>query len=268
MKRLATLALSVAAAVLALALTACGSQASSSASSASAASTSAASSAASSGASSLSAASTSAASSSASAEASSSAHAALSAASQDASSSASSEFAAECVDEHGNITLYALTELTGVQLETLLTQQGYVWNEKNNWVRETDGADFASVDEENVVSRDAYAQMTEKGDAIRILAMNMVAGYESPEAALRGNAKCSVEDSFFDGDAGIAIFHGPSMKEYFAIITPSGENLATILVFSEESLSSGLADKYLGTEVGHSLQEAWKNATGKEGYGH
>ena len=147
------------------------------------------------------------------------------------------DFVDECTDEHGNITLYALTELKGWQLETLLDQQGYVWDgDECVWVREADGASFAAVKETGAYTQDTYAAMNEKGGAIVAMGLNNVAGYATPQEALSGNARCVIEDSYFTDDGeGIAVFYGPSMKEYLAIIGKNTENTTLIMVFSQEA---------------------------------
>ena len=152
---------------------------------------------------------------------------------------------------------------------TLLDQQGYKWNEGEClWLRPEDGASFAAIKETGPYTIDTYNEMNEKGGAIVAIGLNVVAGYKDPQEALKGNAQCVVEDSFFDGTDGIAIFYGPTMKEYLAIISQNSESTAQFMIFSKEAVGSGMADEYLGTTVGGSFQEVWKSVTGKDSYGH
>ena len=179
------------------------------------------------------------------------------------------DFVSDCIDEHGNVTLYALTELKGWQLETLLDQQGYAWDDdKYTWLRPEDGASFSAYKQTGFYTQETYNEMNEKGGAIVAMGFQVVAGYKDPQAALSGNAKCVIEDSYFNGTDGIAIFYGPSMKEYLAIISANSESTAQFIIFSQEAVASGLADEALGTQVGGSFQEVWKNATGQDSYGH
>ena len=67
------------------------------------------------------------------------------------------DFVDECTDKYGNVTLYALTELKGWQLETLLDQQGYRWDESQyGWIRASDGANYS-----------AWKETGESGDRLR-----------------------------------------------------------------------------------------------------
>ena len=179
------------------------------------------------------------------------------------------DFVDECTDEHGNVTLYSLTELKGWQLETLLDQQGYKWNESDlAWVRQEDGAQFSAYKQTGTYTQQTYDEMNEKGGAIVAIGFNIVAGYKDAEAALKGNAKCVVEDSYFNNGEGIAIFYGPSMKEYLAIISPYSESTTQFMIFSKEAVGSGMLDQAMGEQVGGSFQEVWKAVTGQDSYGH
>ena len=180
------------------------------------------------------------------------------------------DFVDECTDKYGNVTLYALTELKGWQLETLLDQQGYRWDESQySWIRASDGANYSAWKETGVYTRETYDQMNEKGGAIVCIGLNVVAGYNSAQEALKGAARCVVEDSYFDdNNGGIAVFYGPSMKEYLAIINMNDEGKVLFMTFSKEAVATGVFDQVVGEQVGDSFDDIWKAVTGKDHYGH
>ena len=170
------------------------------------------------------------------------------------------DFQDECIDEHKNISLYALTELKGWQVATLLDQLEYTWeySDANTWTREYDGAAFRAVKESGAYTIDTYNEMNEKGGCLVGVAYSVVAGYPDAQSALSGNARCVIEDSYFrDDGSGIAIFYGPSMKEYLVIVTPFSESTALFTVFSQEAVGSGSADELLNIETGGSFQALW-----------
>ena len=179
------------------------------------------------------------------------------------------DFVDECTDEHENISLYALTELKGWQVATLLDQQQYEWNDQDlTWVRPMDGAAFTAFKETGPYTIDTYNEMNEKGGAIAAVGISIVAGYPDSKAALTGNAQCVVEDSYFGNDgSGIAIFYGPSMKEYLVLITPNSESTTQFMIFSKEAVGSGMADEALGATTGGSFKAMWKMVTGEDHYG-
>lgn len=184
-------------------------------------------------------------------------------------SSSGFDFVDDCIDEHGNITLYALTDLKGWQLQTLLDQQGYEWNGKTcAWVRPEDGASFFAYKETGVFTESDYAAANEAGGAIVAVGSNIVAGYKDAEAAYRSNVKCVTVDSYFANGEGLVIFYGPSMKEYLAFVTPYTESTMQILIFSQEAVGSGMLDEISGQQYGGSFKEVWKTVTGRDSYGH
>lgn len=178
------------------------------------------------------------------------------------------DFEDTCIDEHENVTLYALTELKGWELATLLDQQGYAWNEDiNTWMRPYDGASYAALKGSGEYTIDDYNAANEKGGGILAFGFNNVAGYKDSQAALAGNAQCAVEDSYFVGDDGVAVIYGPSMKEYLVLISKSSESTHQLMVVSQEAIGSGFLDDVLGEEAGGTLQDVWTNLTGEESIG-
>ena len=166
----------------------------------------------------------------------------------------------ECTDEHGNISLYALTELKGWQVATLLDQQEYTWEleSADTWTRTYDGAAFRAMNKDGNFTLDTYNEMNGKGGCLMGIAYSVVAGYPDSKAALTGNSRCVVEDSYFREDGtGIAIFYGPSMKEYLTIISPYTESTALFTIFSQEAVGSGMVDSILNIETGGSFQALW-----------
>ncbi len=217
-----------------------------------------------------SAASESASSSSASASsASSSASAASSSASVSASSAAASS--SDLLDEHMNITLYALFELTGPELVDLLDSQGYVWDDaKGGWFRQVDGAQMYAVTDNGQYAQADYSAKTDKGGVASVITCNVVGGFKDAEAALSGNAHCVVEDMYVDPSDGsaIAIVYGPSMVEYLVIAQQNSESTAELDVYSKEAVGSGMLDKVYGGQIGGSFKDVWKTFTGQDSYGH
>ena len=173
------------------------------------------------------------------------------------------------VDAHGNITLNAIIELTGPELADLLAQQEYEWNDVDGvWTRAADGAQFAAIRHEGKFGKADYESATAEGGVAVAISCNIVAGYEDPRATLHDNARCVVEDSYFDDNGvGVAIIYGPSMVEYLVILQPYTESTTEIDIYSKEAVGSGMLDKVYGRQVGGSFAEAWKSLTGEDSYG-
>ena len=59
----------------------------------------------------------------------------------------SQEFASECLDRRGDVSAFAVCTLDGPQLEALLEQQGYAWNERNQlWAKDDGSSALAALD--------------------------------------------------------------------------------------------------------------------------
>lgn len=177
---------------------------------------------------------------------------------------------AEAIDDHQNISLYAIIEMTGPELADLLEKQGYVWNTAESlWARTVDGARFVALKETGTFDQAALEAATTKGGAAVAISSNVVAGFKDAKAALSGNAKCVIEDSYFDENgAGVAIIYGPSMVEYFVIAQPYTESTTEIDIYSKEAIGSGMLDQVYGKQIGGSFKDAWKTFTGQDSYGH
>lgn len=187
------------------------------------------------------------------------------------SNTESNEFVFEddCTDDMGNITFYALTELKGWQVATLLDQEGYSWNEDDlRWFRARDGAACASYKETGWYTIDTYNEMNEKGGCVAAMGFLQIGGYDTMEDALKGVCKCSIVDSYFDSNGGIAVFYGPSMKEYLCVMAPCDDLTIQCMIASQEAVGTGMLDEMVGRQVGGSFQEVWKTVTGEDSYGH
>ncbi len=161
-------------------------------------------------------------------------------------------------------------ELTGPELVDLLQQQGYEWNESQSaWVRSVDGAIYFAYKETGLLSQSDYQAATAKGGIAVALSCNIVGGFKDAQAALSGNAKCVIEDSFFDDTgAGVAIVYGPTMTEYLVIAQPYTESTMELDLYSKEAVGSGMLDQVYDGQIGGSFNEVWKTFTGKDSYGH
>ena len=261
-KKLKALFAGAFAVALCFALAGCGGSSGSSAASSSATSSSASSTSASASAASSSVTSSAAASSTSTASSSTSASA--------SSASAAAQASSDLVDEHGNVTLYALISLTGPELTDLLQTQGYAWNDsKTAWLREVDGATYFALREAGMYSLGDYSAATEKGGTAKAVSCNIVGGFKDAQSAFAGNAHCVIEDSFFDEEgAGVAVIYGPTMEEYFVVAQQYTESTFELDVYSKQAVASGMLDQIYEGTIGGTFLDAWKTFTGKDSYGH
>ena len=192
---------------------------------------------------------------------------------------APSSFDEKCLDEYGNPTMYALTELTGPEVVQLLEEQGYVWQDNDDvaerwsWFERASQltADdqvqyltFSASDEafdEYCWERERYDEATEKGGVAAGEVTFMVIGYKDGdgvdlEALMNGVFNTEVVDTYYypDGKSACAIVKDASGKYYFVSYTDVGPGGADAAIDSEAVITAG----------GSTLEEEWTALTGHE----
>lgn len=144
-----------------------------------------------------------------------------------------------------------------------------MWNEKElRYERESDGAFFFSMKDSGKYTADDYVAATNKGGVATAATYNVVSGYKDAESALKGNAQCTIEDSyFFEDGVGVAIVYGPSMEEFLVIVDKYNESTFELDVYNQKAIASGMVDQIHGGSYGGTLKEVWKTLTGQDSYG-
>lgn len=207
-------------------------------------------------------ASSNAAATSASSESSSTGSASSSAASSSSSGNVAA-FDPACLDAAGNPTLYALFELSGSQLQSLLKADGFGWYEEiTAWMR-ANNTIFEMVDRSGSVSRsdiDTYAVGAAGAPVVMVLS---VEGYATPAAALDGlGANVSIGRRYEDDGAMFAVVSGSNGDQHLVLVTDTGNGEQTVLVYGEAAIKDGLFQSTIGIDVGSSIDEAWDIITG------
>ncbi len=178
----------------------------------------------------------------------------------------------ECVDEYGNLTLYAISELSGADLVQAAKSQGFAFDEKEGVFANEHksvlcvmNSEFEPMNEEGIAS-------LEKGGGTESVAYIMrTSQYTSPRDVLNGMGKCVTEDVAHKDGGSLAVVYGPSMKTFLVFVVPNdeGENVYNVEVFSDEAIASGLFDKQMqqygddeNASCGKSIAEVWDALVG------
>jgi hypothetical protein len=179
----------------------------------------------------------------------------------------------ECVDEYGNLTLYAISELSGADLVQAAKSQGYVFNKNEGSFRNEQksalcvvGSELKPLDEKGIAS-------LEKGGGTESVSYLMqTRQYKSARDVLNGMTKCVTEDVADRGDGALAVVYGPSMKTFLVFVVPveeEGENVYNVEMFSDEAIANGLFDKQMreygddeNASYGKSIAEVWDAIVG------
>lgn len=192
-----------------------------------------------------------------------------------------SSFDEKCLDEIGNPTLYAFTELTGPELIKLLDEQGYEWERKDETLKQfkrkvmlegTESPQFATVRESNGLHEDIweledFENAGEKGGAAVGQTVFIVAGYGDPDDewnsklddVIKAIVNTEIIDQYMtdDAQAALVITRDSSGKDYAVLVTVSGGARSEVVVYTDEVLAAR----------GSSVAAEWTAFTGQETYG-
>ena len=175
-------------------------------------------------------------------------------------------WADECTDRHGDATAYAVAELTGADLQTLLRQQDYAWNARNLlWIKEDGSAAIAVLGPTGkplaAEGIDELAQGAAEGAASYRITSSR---YRTPKRAFDAlvGRVMTCEDSDVTETSGVAVASGVSGKRCLVFVNTS-QDIAVVSVFSEEALAAGLFDELAGETLGSSVDEVFEALVGR-----
>ena len=176
-------------------------------------------------------------------------------------------WAAECMDKWNDPTVYAIAELKGWQLETLLQEKGYTWNHEDScWF---DGKTAVTVYDETLtpLDDDAISKLDKGGvGASGVLYRITTPNYPVCSSAYQDMvSKVMVsEDVVYDDNLTVAIgvCYGPSMRRYLVEIVNEDTGVSAF-VFTEEAIKKGVITAIMGDDLGTSIDEVFKAITGR-----
>lgn len=170
-----------------------------------------------------------------------------------------------CLDRHGDITVFALCEMRGWELETLLQQQGYVWSAQDlTWVKGDGsvalivrGADQSYLADDQISTLSYGA---EEGVSYRMV----TSAYSTPRRAVNALVAnvMTCEDVERTDESAVAVAYGPSMRRVLVFANRSND-VIVLSVFGEEALAAGLLDEIAGQELGSTIDEAFASLAGR-----
>lgn len=161
-------------------------------------------------------------------------------------------------DEMGNPTLYSLIELSGSDVQALLKANGFGWyDEITAWLK-NNGAVFQVVNRNGNVARGDIDKLGIGASGAPVAYVLSVEGYASPQQALTTLANGVVVDARHESNgASFAVIHGTSGEKYLVLVTGTGDNEQTVLVYGEAAIKDGLFRDTIGIDVGSSVTDAW-----------
>ena len=151
------------------------------------------------------------------------------------------------LDEYGNVTLYAFSELTGSQLQRMATDNGYKHQSTNAYSRGSRNY-FACMLEGKALAPSDVVQLEKGAEGEPVIFVIQETKYPTAKDALQGLAPMTIEKSAFtsDGKFGVAIVSGASSQQFAVIIMKNDGGGFGINAYNAEAVTSGFAAKHLG----------------------
>lgn len=168
-------------------------------------------------------------------------------------------------DAQNNPTLYALLELNGGEFSNLLNQYGYKWDsDVVAWISPS-GSLYAANSMDEELNWEQIAAFPQGAAGQNVLQMLFVEGYDTPTAAFTTLAtNVVVEDMYASDDVVLAVVYGSPMCRYLVAATSTGNaGEHTLLLFTEESIASGLFEQVIGVSAGSTMDQVWQAITGE-----
>ena len=176
-------------------------------------------------------------------------------------------WADECLDRRGDITVYAISELKGGQLNALMQEQDYAWNERNQiWLKEDGSAAVVACNKDGEhLTADEMAKLSSGSSEAAVSYRIVTSGYNSFKKAFEGLAEkvMTCEDVCYAEDGAVGIVSGPSARRSLVLVSTSNDVYA-VSVFSEDAVAEGLLDKATGQSLGKSVDGAFEKLSGRK----
>ncbi len=172
----------------------------------------------------------------------------------------------ECLDRHGDATVYAVTELTGEQLCSLLEGSDYEWSERNRlWVK-MDGSSALAVRDKDgePLKNDKIAELNlgaiEGATSYRLVTSRYSTAKKVVNSLVRD--VMTLEDVEYLEDGGVAVATGPSGQRCLVFVTKASD-VFTANVYSELAVAAGLFNQDAGQDLGATIDEVFEALTGR-----
>lgn len=158
-----------------------------------------------------------------------------------------------CTDDRGNVTVEALLELKGWQLQTLLSQRGFTWNDQRTRYEDGQGrvvlaGFYAKGGDVNLLPEKWVGQL-EKGAAGQPVAYYITLdGYldgNTDESmalmrAVSGSGGLSCEDYFFYNGMLYALVYNYTLTRYMVVAAVNDDGTIGVTLFNDEVAKAGV----------------------------
>ncbi len=162
------------------------------------------------------------------------------------------------IDAYDNVSVCALLDAKGSQLEDLFEGKGYSWNDGySGWLRRSDGAALVVYNGRGTsLSEDAVDDLAAGGGSEPTVYLLSVAGYKGALPALKGATLCTINHSAQVGEYAYGIVTSPAGRKAFIVSIPEEDGTYSLVTYNEAAVKSGMLKTSAGIS-GNTMDEAW-----------
>lgn len=162
------------------------------------------------------------------------------------------------IDAYDNVSVCALLDVKGSQLEDLFEDAGYSWSDSyNGWLRSSDGAALAVYDGRGMgLSERDVDDLAAGGGSEPTVYLLSVAGYKGALPALKGATLCTVNHSVQVDEYAYGTVTSPAGRKAFIVSIPEDDGTYSLVTYNEAAVKSGLLETSAGIS-GTTVDEAW-----------
>lgn len=177
------------------------------------------------------------------------------------------EFADECTDRRGDISVYALCELTGADLSVLLEQQDYVWSSQDQmWLKNNGSAALvACAPSTSYLNREQIEELGRAVDEAGVSYRIVTSRYSNPRRAYDGlvSRVMTSEDVEYTDLGVVGVVQGVDPETRALVVVTEGDEVMVVSVYGSEALAAGLLDEMAGRELGSTIEDAFESLVGR-----
>ena len=191
------------------------------------------------------------------------------ASSTDTDSSSSDKFdtwSNDCWDAHGNISVAALLELKGWQLQEFATQQGFAWSDTLEAYQNGDGrvlsvSEVTRDGDTTWLHEDAIGALDKGGVGSAVMYTLQVGGYAGPEDAISGITVPVEDRAQISSGSWIACVYGSNMLRHIVMTSSLENGDVSLNLITEDAIKTGRFTQGGGAPT---IKDFWLEKTGRE----
>lgn len=171
----------------------------------------------------------------------------------------------DCWDAHRNISIAALLELKGWQLQEFASQQGYTWQDALEMYEDEAGhvLSVCNIDKDGAtewLGEDEIGKLDKGGTGSTVMFTLQLAGYSSCEDVIAGFSVPVEDRAQITSSSWIACVYGSNMARHVAMVSPMENGDYRLDLITEEAIKTGTFTQGGGAPT---IDEFWQEKTGR-----